>query len=320
LASLGGGERDRLEGLEAALGKIILGQEAAVAAVADTLRQVRLGLREDNRPQAVLLFAGPTGVGKTALAECLAREFFGLPEALIRIDGSEYMDKHSVSRLIGAPPGYVGHDEQGQLTKALRSRPFSLVLIDEIDKADPQVSDVFLQLFGSGRLTDGRGDVVDARQAIFVMTTNLGCEAHEDEGHFGFQSPSEDEDAVRQDQERAIREACQEFFRPELINRIDRIIVFRPLKPRVLREILNGLIAELSDNLTSRGVVLEVPDEVRDVLVRRAGTTQGVPPLKRLLHDQILKRVGELMLSGPANETLQVAAMVEDGEIELRVV
>jgi ATP-dependent Clp protease ATP-binding subunit ClpA len=309
---------DRLANLRAVLAKVIQGQDEAIETVTNALRQIRLGLRQDDRPQAVLLFVGPTGIGKTALAECLAREFFGTPEAMVRIDLSEYMDGHNVSRLIGAPPGYIGHDEQGQLTRALRTRPFSLVLLDEIEKAHPQVCDLFLQVFGSGRLTDGRGEVVDCRQAIFVMTSNLGAEAYDDEAGFGFRPEAKSTKACAAERVETVREACRKRFRPEFINRIDHIICFNPMTPTIMRSILDRLVEELRSNLAARDVILEVPDEVCTALVREAGTEQGVPPLKRLLRDKLLNRVVELMVSTPAAEPLFVTAAIGCKGIEIR--
>lgn len=308
VASLTENELERLASLEHSLGSVVQGQEEAVAAVANALRETRLGLEEDDRPQGVFLFTGPTGVGKTALAEHLAREFFGLKEALIRIDLSEFMEAHNVSRLIGSPPGYVGHEEQGQLTRALRARPFSLVLLDEIEKAHPQICDVFLQVFGSGRVTDGRGEVVDCRQALFVMTSNLGSEAYDEEGGFGFRPRVKDSKSRVAERVEAVLDVCRKHFRPEFLNRIDRIICFKPLSPPVMRGILDCLVEEMTRNLQSRNVDLKITDAVRDVLVREAGTDQGVPPMKRLLRDRILNRVVELMVHGPSDQSWRVTA------------
>ncbi len=318
VASLTDSEKDRLSKLKQTLSAIIQGQEEAVSAVTDAIREIRLGLRDENRPNGVFLFTGPTGVGKTALAEILGREFFGTDEALLRIDLSEYIEPHSVSRLIGAPPGYIGHDEQGQLTKALRSRPYRLVLLDEIEKAHPRILDIFLQVFGSGRLTDGRGDAVDCRQAMFVMTSNLGAAGYDDDRAFGFQTAKDDPKAKQAARVEAVREACQQHFRPEFINRIDRIICFNPLPPDVLRNILDKMVDELVQNLDTRGVVLDVPDDVRDALVKKAGTKQGVPPLKRLLRERITNRVVELMVNAPSGSTLQAIAIVGDGGIDVK--
>ncbi|MFO7905454.1 MAG: AAA family ATPase [Planctomycetota bacterium] len=317
VASLTENELERLANLEHALARGIQGQEEAVAAVTNALREIRLGLREDERPQAVFLFTGPTGVGKTALAQHLAHEFFGLKEALIRIDLSEFMEAHHVSRLIGAPPGYVGHDEQGQLTRSLRARPFSLVLLDEIEKAHPRVCDVFLQVFGSGRLSDSRGNVIDCRQAFFVMTSNLGAEAYDEEAGFGFQPRAKDPESREAKRVEAAWDACRKHFRPEFLNRIDRIICFNPLSRSVMRRILDCLVEEMADNLRARGVDLTVRDAVREALVREAGTDQGVPPMKRLLRDRILNRVVELMVHEAPGASFQVVAELRDERIEV---
>lgn len=292
LSLLSSSDLERLAGLETVLAKSIKGQAEAVATVTNALREIRLGLRDENRPNGVFLFTGPSGVGKTALAECLAKEYFGISESMIRIDLSEYTQPHTVSRLIGAPPGYIGHDEKGQLTRALRTRPHSLVLLDEIEKAHPQIFDVFLQVFGSGRLTDGRGDTVDCRQAMFVMTSNIGAEAYGDSQEIGFRSGNQDQVARNE----AVLEACAKQFRREFMNRIDRIVCFNPLTPAVLREILDGLIATLLSNLQSHEVALNISDDVRKTLVRKSGTKLGVPPLQRLLRDEVMNAVTQWMV------------------------
>jgi ATP-dependent Clp protease ATP-binding subunit ClpC len=310
LDQLSSSDLERLGNLEAKLSESIIGQTDAVRTVANSLREIRFGLRDEGRPNGVFLFAGPTGVGKTALAECLAREFYGLKESLIRIDLSEYTEPHSISRLIGAPPGYVGHDEQGQLTKALRTRPFSLVLLDEIEKAHPQVFDIFLQVFGSGRLTDGRGDKVDCQQAMFVMTSNLG--AYASENKFGFQGSSVDEDK-RQERIEEIHDACRQYFRPELLNRIDRIVCFDQLSTEVLRKILDGLVEPLITNLQAHDVHLEITPAAKDWLAKKAGVERGVPPLQRLLRDRVLNRVTQQMVENPARPLRYVADADADG-------
>lgn len=317
LSRLTSSDIDRLANLESVLTKTIKGQSEAVEAVTNSLREIRLGLRDGNRPNGVFLFTGPSGVGKTALAECLAREYFGISEAMIRIDLSEYMQPHAVSRLIGAPPGYVGHDEQGQLTRAVRTRPHSLVLLDEIEKAHPQVLDIFLQVFGSGRLTDGRGDVVDFRQAMFVMTSNIGAEAYGDSQEIGFRSGSQD----RQQRNEAVQEACTKQFRPEFLNRIDRIVCFNPLTSTVLREILDGLIETLLGNLRTHDVTLRLSAEVRNALVRKAGRNLGVPPLQRLLRDEVMNRVTQWMVRDSARPLkLEVVARDRGFDVEIEQV
>ena len=313
LARLTDSEFDRLANLEKVLSGVVRGQPEAVETITNSLREIRLGLRDESRPNGVFLFTGPTGVGKTALAECLAKEYFGLDEALIRIDLSEYTEPHNISRLIGAPPGYVGHDEQGQLTRSLRTRPHSLVLLDEFEKAHPQVFDVFLQVFGSGRLTDGRGDVVDCRQAMFVMTSNVGADAYGESHELGFRSG----DRGPQARVEAVQEACRQHFRPELLNRIDRIVCFNPMTAKIMREILEGLIDHLQNNLRSHEVTLDVSDKAREALTRKAGTDFGVPPLQRLLREQVLNRVTQLMVSQPSRP-LVLKAVVGQAGIEVQ--
>jgi ATP-dependent Clp protease ATP-binding subunit ClpC len=314
LARLTDSEFDRLANLEKILSGVVKGQPEAVQTITNALREIRLGLRDENRPNGVFLFTGPTGVGKTALAECLAKEYFGLDEALIRVDLSEYTEPHNISRLIGAPPGYVGHDEQGQLTRSLRTRPHSLVLLDEFEKAHPQVFDIFLQVFGSGRLTDGRGEVVDCRQAMFVMTSNAGAEAYGESHELGFHSGDRGPRARIE----AVHEACRKHFRPELLNRIDRIVCFNPMTPKVMREILGGLIVGLQKNLSSHDVTLDVSDEAREALVKKAGTDFGVPPLQRLLRERVLNRVTQLMVS-QSSRPLTLKVVVGQAGIEVQI-
>ena len=317
VGSLTTDEFDQLATLEDRISSEILGQTEAVKSVVDTLRQMRLSLHDDKRPQSVFLFAGSTGIGKTALAEILAKEYFGLSESLIRIDLSEYMDAHNVSRLIGAPPGFVGHDEQGQLTKALRTRPFSLVLLDEIEKAHPQVCDIFLQVFGSGRLTDGRGEVIDCQQAMFVMTTNLGAESYDDDAGFGFRPDVVSSEESKSRRNKGVMDACRKHFRAEFLNRIDRIVCFNAISEEILHSILKRLIDETIVGLKNRNVSLEVSKDVIDAIVHEAGTKQGVPPLKRFLRERILNRIAELMVVKPLGGILEVKAIVQDDQVKI---
>lgn len=318
IGSLTGDEFERLANLERQLSREIQGQSQAVKSVVDTLRQLRLSLQDNGRPGAVFLFAGSTGIGKTALAELVAHEYFGLPDSLIRIDLSEYMEPHNLSRLIGAPPGYVGHDEQGQLTRALRTRPHSLVLLDEIEKADPLVLDVFLQVFGSGRLTDGRGEVIDCRQAMFVMTTNLGADSYHANGQFGFAGAVTNETSAKRRNE-AVQDACQKHFRTEFLNRVDRVICFNPLTDTVLRDILRQLAEKLVSDLSLRNVSLEIAPEVHDHIIQIAGTSLGVPPLKRLLHEQVVSQIAKLIVNNSVGKNLNVKAFVGNGRIQVAI-
>ncbi len=303
--------------LHANLSETIHGQDDAIDAVVSVLRQIRLGLRDENRPNGVLLFTGPTGVGKTFLAERLAATFYDSPESMIRIDMSEYTEPHSVSRLIGAPPGFVGHDEQGQLTNALRSRPYSLVLLDEVEKAHPQVFDIFLQVFGSGRLTDGRGESVDCRQAMFVMTSNLGVDAYWNDHHFGLRGPDAAESDGRVQRDQAVMEELRGYFRPEFLNRVDRVICFDPISKETMGAILETMINQLQAKLEFRDIAVEVPADVRAQLVKQAGNRQGVPALARLLRQEITNQAIQKLVDSPHELQLDLIAKLKDGNVIL---
>jgi ATP-dependent Clp protease ATP-binding subunit ClpC len=239
VSELSSEQRERLKVMPEKLAEKVVGQEEAVQVLTRSLETALTGLRHKNRPMAVLLFVGPTGVGKTELARTLAENLFGSAKEMIRIDMSEYQERHQVAKLIGAPPGYIGYTEAGQLTESLRKKPYSIVLLDEVEKAHPDVFDIFLQLFDDGRLTDAHGKTVDGTGAIFIMTSNLGSELYEDNHSIGFtsqQSTVQNEEILRE---------CKKFFRPEFINRIDEIVYFKPLSKKALKSIVSNITAEL---------------------------------------------------------------------------
>jgi ATP-dependent Clp protease ATP-binding subunit ClpC len=230
---------------------------------------------------------------------------------------SEYADAHSVSRLIGAPPGYVGHDEQGQLTNALRARPYSLVLLDEVEKAHPQIFDIFLQVFGSGRLTDGRGESVDCRQAMFVMTSNLGSEAYWNDNHFGLRAPDLSDDEGRGQRDQAVMDEIKKYFRPEFLNRIDRAICFDPISRETMRSILDTMIDELLLKLEARDIWLEIPPDVRSLLVKQSSSKQGVPALARKLREEITNQAIARLVESPLDQAIKLVAKIEDDKVVL---
>ena len=291
-------EQGVLLSLEELLRKRVVGQEAAVTAVAQAVRLGRSGLKRQNKPVAVLFFIGPSGVGKTELARALAEVLFHSEQDLLRFDMSEYMEPHTTARLIGAPPGYVGYEEDGQLTGALRRKPYSVVLLDEIDKAHPRVLDLFLQLFEDGRLTDAQGRLADGRNAIFIMTSNVPASLLEKKGTFGFQQQAE----ARDDTPRQIMAEFKKLYRPEFINRLDEIVVFGPLQPEHVASIAAAQLDRLAGQVRSEhGVELHI-DEAALHLICEQGYSEeyGVRPLQRAIERLLVKPLSDLLIAGSA--------------------
>ncbi|HYZ45921.1 MAG TPA: ATP-dependent chaperone ClpB, partial [Xanthobacteraceae bacterium] len=283
------GEKEKLLRMEAQLGKRVIGQAEAVKAVATAVRRARAGLQDPHRPIGSFMFLGPTGVGKTELTKALAEYLFDDENAMIRIDMSEYMEKHSVARLIGAPPGYVGYEEGGALTEAVRRRPYQVVLFDEIEKAHPDVFNVLLQVLDDGRLTDGQGHTVDFRNTLIVMTSNLGSE------YLANQPEGQDTDAVR-DQVMAVVRAN---FRPEFLNRIDEIILFHRLKRSDMTKIVDIQMARLGKLLEDRKISVVLDPSARDWLAEKGyDPTYGARPLKRVIQKSVQDPLAEMILSG----------------------
>lgn len=287
----------------------VVGQDAALSIVADAIRRSRAGLQDPNRPLASFLFLGPTGVGKTELARALAEFLFDNEQALVRIDMSEYMEKHSVSRLIGAPPGYVGYDEGGQLTETIRRQPYSVVLLDEIEKAAPEVFNVLLQLLDDGRLTDGQGRTVDFKNTLIIMTSNIGDSwLHEYEGM--------DEDRMQ----REIRERLRdEGFRPEFINRIDDIIVFHPIALEQMKHIVEIQINRIRPRLAERHIALQLTDAAKEHLANAGYDPQfGARPLKRVIQREVENRLARALLNGEIHDGTPVIIDADNGKIVIR--
>ncbi|MEX1125642.1 MAG: AAA family ATPase, partial [Acidimicrobiia bacterium] len=299
------GETQKLIRLEEELHRRVVGQHHAVTAVANSVRRSRAGLSDPNRPSGSFLFLGPTGVGKTELARALADFLFDDERAMVRIDMSEYMEKHSVSRLIGAPPGYVGYDEGGQLTEAVRRRPYSVVLLDEVEKAHPDVFNVLLQLLDDGRLTDGQGRTVDFSNVVLIMTSNLGSES--------IQS-----DLSSEVIQTRVMAAVHAHFRPEFLNRIDEVIVFDRLTPEDLRRIVEIQMQSLHKRLSERRIELAVSDEALDLLAEKGfDPVYGARPLKRTIQRELADPLALRLLSGEFSEGDTVNVTVEDGELRI---
>ena len=302
------GEMQKLVHLEEALHERVVGQDDAVVAVANAIRRARAGLQDPNRPIGSFLFLGPTGVGKTELARALAEFLFDDERAMIRIDMSEYQERHTVSRLVGAPPGYVGFEEGGQLTEAVRRRPYSVVLLDEIEKAHTDVFNVLLQLLDDGRLTDGQGRTVDFRNTIVIMTSNLGAAVFQDQTA----SPQEREEKVMAD--------VRAHFRPEFINRIDEVVVFDALSRDDIATIVEIQLGGLQQRLSDRKLRLELTDEAATYLANAGYDPNfGARPLKRLIQHEIQDPLAMLLLSGEVREGDTVVVEAGADGLTLRV-
>jgi len=301
------GEMQKLVHLEDALHERVVDQVEAVEAVANAIRRSRAGLSDPNRPIGSFLFLGPTGVGKTELARALADYLFDDERAVVRVDMSEYQERHTVSRLVGAPPGYVGYEEGGQLTEAIRRRPYSVVLLDEMEKAHGDVFNILLQLLDDGRLTDGQGRTVDFRNTIVIMTSNLGSSV--------FADPSLD----RQKQKDAVLDEVRAYFRPEFVNRIDEIVVFEPLGRDEIGQIVEIQLELLRKRLAERDLTLELTDAAREYIANKGYEPQfGARPLKRVLQREIQDPLALELLSGRVHDGSTVTVDIVDGKLTFR--
>ncbi len=309
-------ESERLLNMENILHKRVVGQDEAVNAVARAIRRGRVGLKDPKRPIGSFLFLGPTGVGKTELSKALAEVLFGDESAMIRVDMSEYMEKHTVSKMIGSPPGYVGFDDGGQLTEKVRRKPYSVILFDEIEKAHPDVFNIMLQILDDGRLTDAKGRTVDFKNTVIIMTSNIGAKTITDSKKLGF-TPAEDnfdrnQETIREN----VMDELKRSFRPEFLNRIDDIIVFKQLDREDIKKIASRLCDSVVKSLKELGITLTVEDSAIDVLVEKGfDVTYGARPLKRAIQSLIEDKMAEKMLEKTFSEGDEVVARGEDGKI-----
>ena len=305
VARLNGGEREKLIHLEEHLHQRVVGQDEAVKAVSEAVIRARAGIKDPNRPIGSFIFLGPTGVGKTELAKALAEILFDDERNMIRIDMSEYMEKHTVSRLIGAPPGYVGYDEGGQLTEAVRRHPYSVILLDEIEKAHADVFNVLLQVLDDGRLTDGQGRIVDFKNTLIIMTSNLGsAEIMQKKG-----------EVTREE----VQNMLMRFFRPEFLNRVDDIVVFKALQEEQIKDIVKLILKELSDRLQKQlEITLTASDEAVAYLASAGfDPAFGARPLKRLIVHTVENILGKKIVAGEITGGTKVKVVLKDGNIEV---
>lgn len=302
-------EQGKMKHLAENLASKVIGQEEAVKKVAKAIRRSRAGLKSKTRPIGSFLFVGPTGVGKTELTKTLAEELFGSKDAMIRLDMSEYMEKHSVSKIIGSPPGYVGHDEAGQLTEKVRRNPYSIILLDEIEKAHPDVQHMFLQILEDGRLTDSQGRTVSFKDAVIIMTSNAGV------GHRTIKVGFSQSDAVN---EVSILDSLGSFFKPEFLNRFDSIIEFKSLEKEHLLQIVDLMLEELNSTLNEQKVTLEVTEEVKGKLAELGyHPAFGARPLRRVIQEQLEDKIADFLLETP--ETAKLSAVLENDSITIKI-
>ena len=315
-------ENEKLRHLEENLHKRVVGQDEAVSAVAKAIRRGRVGLTDPNRPTGSFLFLGPTGVGKTELAKALAEAMFGNENSMIRVDMSEFMEPHSVAKLIGAPPGYVGYDEGGQLTEKVRRKPYSVILFDEVEKAHPDVMNMLLQILEDGRLTDSQGRTVNFKNTIIIMTSNIGARLITDKNKLGFTGENNIEESKKQDYENTKKEVMAELkkqFRPELLNRIDDIIVFHKLENEDVKKIIDIMLSQVTKRLEAQNIKIEITESVKDLIAKKGvDNNYGARPLRRAIQNMLEDKIAEAILDGKVKTNKKAKAEVENDEIVIK--
>merc|ERR1711934_544510 len=312
-------ESERLLKMEDTLHTRVIGQEEAIVAISRAIRRARVGLKNPDRPIASFIFAGPTGVGKSELAKTLANYYFGSEEAMIRLDMSEFMERHTVSKLIGSPPGYVGYQEGGQLTEAVRRRPYTVILLDEIEKAHPDIFNMMLQILEDGRLTDSKGRTVDFKNTLIILTSNVGSQVIErGGGGFGFQFTGE-EDTSYNRIKTLVNEELKQYFRPEFLNRLDDIIVFRQLTKPEVKQIADIMLKDVIERALEKDIRLEITERFKDRLVEEGFTPSfGARPLRRAIIRLVEDPMAESILGGNIKEGDSVILDVdEDGQVNV---
>ena len=302
------GEREKVLRLDQILHERIVGQDEAVRLVADAIIRARSGIKDPRRPIGSFIFLGPTGVGKTELAKTLAAALFDTEENMIRIDMSEYQERHTVSRLVGAPPGYVGYEEGGQLTEAVRRRPYSVVLFDEIEKAHPDVFNTLLQVLDDGRLTDAQGRTVDFRNTVIIMTSNIGSE--------WLTADATSDGEIKPDARERVMAEMRSYFRPEFLNRLDNIVLFKPLTPAEIERIVDLMMNDLRARLSERQMTMEITEDARRFLAQQGfDPIYGARPLRRFISREVETRIGRALLTGDVRDGALIRIDYTGGEL-----
>ncbi len=314
-------ENEKLRNLEATLHERVIGQNEAVEAVAKAIRRGRVGLKDPNRPIGSFLFLGPTGVGKTELSKALAEALFGNEDAIIRVDMSEYMESHSVSKLIGSPPGYVGFDEGGQLTEKVRRKPYSVILFDEVEKAHPDVMNMLLQILDDGRLTDSQGRTVNFKNTVIIMTSNIGARLITDKTTLGFSKQGKEESEKEyENTKKDVMGELKKEFRPEFINRIDEIIVFHKLNDEDIKKIIDIMLKQVTKRLEEQGMKIEIGNDVKELIAKKGvDANYGARPLKRAIQNILEDKIAEEILDGKIKPNKKAYASVQDEKIVINV-
>lgn len=314
-------ENEKLKNLEETLHKRVIGQDEAVSAIAKAIRRGRVGLKDPNRPIGSFLFLGPTGVGKTELSKALADSLFGNESSMIRVDMSEFMEPHSVSKLIGSPPGYVGYDDGGQLTEKIRRKPYAVILFDEIEKAHPDVMNMLLQILDDGRLTDATGRTVNFKNTVIIMTSNIGARLITDKTTLGFSNYSDTEEAKQKEYENTRKDVMSELkkqFRPEFINRIDEIIVFHKLNDNDIKQIIEIMLKQVQNRLKQQEITIEFAEEIKEYIAKKGiDTNYGARPLRRAIQSNIEDKIAEAILDGIVIPMKEATMTIENDEVKI---
>ena len=310
-------ENEKLKKLENLLHKRVIGQNEAIEAISKAIRRSRVGLKDPNRPIGSFMFLGPTGVGKTEITKALAEILFENENSMIRLDMSEYMESHTVSKIIGSPPGYVGYDEAGYLTEKVRKNPYSVILFDEIEKAHPDIMNILLQILEDGRLTDSQGRTINFKNTVVIMTSNIGARLITDKKNIGFENVENNSDRDYQTIKNDVLNEAKRNFKPEFLNRIDELIVFHKLTDEDLKKITDIMLKKVINRVQNQGLEIEITDEVKEVIIQNVNDYKyGARPLRRIIQKLVEDKIAETMLSGNVKD--KIILKMENGEVVVR--